>query len=90
MMSQCWLQNPNDRPTFKKLTTMIDKYLEELVGYLEFNLFPEIHIAPEGQVTRGKMTKAPLGRTRSSTAMDTGSPRLSKREEQMNITINVL
>jgi hypothetical protein len=37
IMMKCWLKNPNQRPTFAKLTSMFDDLLTPLANYLDFN-----------------------------------------------------
>ncbi len=37
-MMKCWALNSEDRPTFKKLNSDIDKELQRAAGYLELNM----------------------------------------------------
>ena len=37
-MMKCWALNSEDRPTFKQLTSDIDKELQRAAGYLELNM----------------------------------------------------
>ena len=37
-MVQCWTLDPENRPTFKQLSTSIDKLLQTASGYLELNM----------------------------------------------------
>ena len=43
-MEKCWKKDPDNRPTFAEINNLIDKYLEDLAGYIsmDFNLFPNI------------------------------------------------
>ena len=42
-MKSCWQQDPKKRSTFSEISKLMDKYLEELAGYMNVGcLFPEI------------------------------------------------
>ena len=38
VMMKCWTLSPEDRPTFKELTSIIDKELQRAAGYLDLNM----------------------------------------------------
>ena len=37
-MVKCWAFDPEDRPTFEKLSTTLEKLLHMAAGYLELNM----------------------------------------------------
>ncbi len=43
VLTKCWNQCPQDRPTFDDLVTMMDRKLQSIAGYLELGmiLIPE-------------------------------------------------
>ncbi len=43
VLTKCWKQCPQDRPTFDDLVTMMDRKLQSIAGYLELGmiLIPE-------------------------------------------------
>ena len=38
MIMKCWTLEPEDRPTFKELSSDIDELLQTAAGYLELNM----------------------------------------------------
>lgn len=78
LMKSCWQLDPKLRPSFASINTLLDKYLEELAGYMNVQsfLFPEIRLQREQQQQMqhegGGGGRSPK-RNRSSTMMaDTG------------------
>ena len=57
LMCECWDQDPEGRPTFSHLVSVISERLESLAGYLDFNpiwssggqakVAPYDHLVPE-------------------------------------------
>lgn len=53
IMQTCWLQDPNERPTFAHLNERIDRYLMELAGYVSMGpgiCFPELQRGGGGHI----------------------------------------
>ncbi len=85
MIMSCWLQHPNKRPTFSKLSELLDKYLEELAGYMNMGcLFPEMQHQQDPKAVQEK-----VGRRRSSAV--TGTQREpTTAEKNFAVSINVV
>ena len=49
-MKSCWLAKPNERPTFKELTSFLSKTLESIAGYMELIMaLPKLKDDPADQ-----------------------------------------
>ena len=42
IMTQCWLADPDDRPTFSELQSQISSALTTMAGYMEFSEFASV------------------------------------------------
>ena len=40
-MTDCWKQNPDERPSFKELVEMLENLMLQDVGYFDFTLLDE-------------------------------------------------
>ena len=90
MMRSCWQQDPNKRPTFARISELLDKYLEELAGYLSMGcLFPEIQQQQQQQQQRRQQDPRAAWKTRkrSSSAMPDGSQRQPLTTDKMTISV---
>ena len=41
IMRKCWKSLPEDRPTFKELSSLLDARLQSIAGYMELKMFLE-------------------------------------------------
>ena len=87
LMKSCWLQDPSKRPTFSSINTLLDKYLEELAGYMHMQsvLFPAIQQKRSSEV--GRKIPHRFFKKRSSTVIFDQRKEQVKRE--LSVTINV-
>lgn len=68
-MNRCWLHNPDERPTFSELVSMVTKILEPIAGYLDLKTITGI--VANTQEDKGHMKQ----KVDSSTSLD--APALS-------------
>lgn len=87
-MELCWQVDPQKRPRFVKINRMLDKYLEELAGYVSMDseacLFPEIKQQAAAECEDGVKTK--VTRKRSNTFLTVVN---ELKVEEQSITISL-
>lgn len=88
-MRSCWLQDASKRPTFTDINTLLDKYLEELAGYVSIQsvLFPAIRQQQKRSSEVGRKIPHRFFKKRSSTVIL--DQRKEKVRQDLSVTINV-
>ena len=54
MMGECWMENPEDRPNFYNLVSIISRRLESIAGYLDLRLNRSTGITAQTLSSPGK------------------------------------